>query len=162
MSDTTGEWTLADANVAFAAQGVWGMVTVSGRFVEATGTLCWRGDETASVTLSVSAASVDTGLGFRDRHLRSAEFLNSDEYPTITYRGTARRNNFGLRITGELKVRGTRRTETVNVDMQQEGDVITGSTATTVNIGLYGIRPRLGIVRPLVDLSISGRLVRDT
>lgn len=43
-------------------------------------------DSTVEVTLD--AASIDTGVGSRDDHLRSGDFLNTAAHPTITYRGT--------------------------------------------------------------------------
>lgn len=47
------------------------------------------------VTVEIDAASVDTFWEARDRHIRSADFLNVEEHPTITFRSTA------VRQTGE-------------------------------------------------------------
>ena len=42
----------------------------------------------SSVEVTIAAASIDTGVGQRDDHLRSGDFLDVGTHPTITYRGT--------------------------------------------------------------------------
>lgn len=44
--------------------------------------------EGSSVRVSLDAASIDTGQQMRDDHLRSADFLDVERYPEITYRST--------------------------------------------------------------------------
>jgi polyisoprenoid-binding protein YceI len=57
--------------------------------------------------VEIDAASLDTGVGDRDRHLRSEEFLDVVKHPLITYR--SRRISRGpddrLRVVGDLTVR---------------------------------------------------------
>jgi polyisoprenoid-binding protein YceI len=43
----------------------------------------------SSVTASIDLASIDTGLEPRDNHLRSADYLEAAEHPTMTYRSTS-------------------------------------------------------------------------
>ncbi len=40
---------------------------------------------TARISLSIEAASIDTGIGLRDKHLRSADFFDVERFPTITF-----------------------------------------------------------------------------
>ena len=40
------------------------------------------------MTLRIRTASIDTGNADRDAHLRSADFLDVENYPTITFRST--------------------------------------------------------------------------
>ncbi|GAA3222506.1 YceI family protein [Nonomuraea helvata] len=44
--------------------------------------------ETSAVAADIVAASIDTGNGMRDDHLRSPDFLNVDAYRMISYRST--------------------------------------------------------------------------
>ncbi|MFF4615196.1 YceI family protein [Nonomuraea jabiensis] len=61
-----------------------GLSTVRGRFTQLAGRIEVGPDpETSSV-----AASIDTGNGTRDDHLRSADFLNAAAYRMISYRGS--------------------------------------------------------------------------
>ncbi len=42
----------------------------------------------ASVEATLDAASIDTGVVDRDNHLRSADFLNAEAYPQLTFKST--------------------------------------------------------------------------
>src|ERR1700687_3532699 len=61
--------------------------TVKGRFDGVSGTIRADGDDpaSASVEVEIAAASLDTREGPRDTHLRSADFLDVERYPTITF-----------------------------------------------------------------------------
>ena len=83
--------------------------TVKGRFANVAGTIVL--DEAnlgaSSVTAEIDAASIDTGEPQRDGHLRSADFLDVDNFPTITFRSTGvvpqGRSRFVL--VGDLTIR---------------------------------------------------------
>ncbi len=66
--------------------------------------------EHSSVRVSLDAASIDTGQEARDQHLRSADFLQADEYPTIDFRSRKiEADGDEYRIHGELTIRGETR-----------------------------------------------------
>src|SRR5262249_27225863 len=58
-----------------------------------------------------------TGEPQRDAHLRSADFLDVEHYPTITFKSTAveRMGGADYRMTGDLTIRGIPRTVTVDM-----------------------------------------------
>src|SRR5919106_5048908 len=65
---------------------------VRGRFTGYDVTIVTSEDPLASsVTATIDLASVDTGNEQRDNHLRSADFLEVEKYPAMTYRSTAMR-----------------------------------------------------------------------
>ena len=67
----------------------WIVTTVTGAFAEYDGALDWRNEaERSTATLSLSAASIGTGVDTRDAHLCSAHFFDVDRYPTITFSST--------------------------------------------------------------------------
>ncbi len=71
--------------------------------------------------LEIDAASIDTGVPDRDDHLRSADFLDVEHHPRITYRST-RVEQTGpstLRVVGDLTIRGV--TRPVALDVTYEG-----------------------------------------
>ena len=86
-----GPWTIdpAHSSVAAVAQHL-GISSVHGRFTDFGGRIdIAPGDVTGSrVEAVISAASIDTGNGMRDGHLRSPDFLDVETYPHITYRST--------------------------------------------------------------------------
>ncbi|WP_447038674.1 YceI family protein [Streptomyces sp. DSM 118878] len=85
-----GPWTVdpAHSTVAAVAQHL-GITSVHGRFLEFGGRVEIAEDvEKSRVEAVIRAASIDTGNGMRDGHLKSADFLDVEQYPEITYRST--------------------------------------------------------------------------
>jgi len=66
----------------------------------------------SSVTATIELATVDTRLRMRDDHLRSADYLDVEKYPAMTYRSTGIRRADGgdWVIDGELTLHGVTRT----------------------------------------------------
>lgn len=96
--------------------------TVKGRLSDVGGTIAVDGDspESAVVNVTMKAASLDTRTEQRDAHLRSADFLDTDTFPDITFASTAitgGRDRFAM--TGNLTIRGT--TKPVTLDVTYEG-----------------------------------------
>jgi polyisoprenoid-binding protein YceI len=65
----------------------------------------------STVRVSLDAASIDTGQQMRDDHLRSADFLKADEFPTIDFASTqiVRTGNASGELHGNLTIRGVTR-----------------------------------------------------
>ncbi|MEH0471338.1 YceI family protein [Streptomyces sp. B21-097] len=86
-----GPWTVdpAHSTVGAVAQHL-GISSVRGRFTDFTATIEVAPDDVAKsrVEAVIRAASIDTGNAMRDTHLRSADFLDVETYPEITYRST--------------------------------------------------------------------------
>ncbi|GFG50454.1 hypothetical protein CQY20_24235 [Mycolicibacterium agri] len=85
-SASTGTWTLAPerSTIAFTAKSLWGLMPVKGRFKEFSGSGEITSAGTISGRLDIKVASLDTKIGKRDNHLRSADFFDVDKYPDIT------------------------------------------------------------------------------
>ncbi|MEY2580676.1 MAG: hypothetical protein QOE09_525 [Ilumatobacteraceae bacterium] len=96
------------------------MITkVRGRFTDVSGAITIDDEpEKSHVEVELQVASVDTGIADRDGHLRSADFFNADEYPTITFKSTkveaGRSGTWD--VTGDLTVRDVTRPITLEVD----------------------------------------------
>jgi polyisoprenoid-binding protein YceI len=94
---------------------------VRGTFEDFAGTIVVAEDPLrSSVEFEAKAASVTTGTTDRDNHLRSADFLDAEQYPLVTFRST------GLapagddwKLTGDLTIRGV--TKPVTFDLAFEG-----------------------------------------
>jgi polyisoprenoid-binding protein YceI len=100
-----------NARVAFVA--TWfGAVPVRGTFTRVHGALHVPGldIERAELALDVEAASVQTGIGLRDRHLAASDFLDSARYPLISFRSDeVRHTNGTVVVSGTLSLRGVER-----------------------------------------------------
>ncbi|WP_105970360.1 YceI family protein [Streptomyces geranii] len=107
-----GTWLVdpAHSSVGAVAQHL-GISSVRGRFTEFTAAIEIAPDEVAKsrVEAVISAASIDTGNATRDDHLRSADFLDVERHPEITFRSTGLTPGAGADrwlVHGELGMRG--------------------------------------------------------
>jgi polyisoprenoid-binding protein YceI len=113
MAESIWEIDPAHSTVEFAVKHMM-FTTVRGRFKDFKGTV--RADEAnpdrSSVEVEINAASIDSGSPDRDGHLRSADFLNVEQHPTITFRskrieGAMAKDGDAFRLVGDLSIRGT-------------------------------------------------------
>jgi polyisoprenoid-binding protein YceI len=92
---------------------------VRGRFTDFSGTIQFdeAHPDQSSVSLSINAASIDTGVADRDAHLRSGDFFSAEEHPAITFNSSAVTPKSAERheVEGTLTIRGTAKTLTVPV-----------------------------------------------
>lgn len=85
---------------------------VRGVFTEFSGTIrIAEVPEESSAEVTIAAASLGSGFKDRDDHLRSADFLDAERYPAITFRSTSLRHRAGAlwEATGDLTIRGVTR-----------------------------------------------------
>lgn len=97
----------AHSEVGFAVRHMM-ISTVRGKFTKFEGdvTLDPGKLEEAKVTARIDAASIDTGEEKRDGHLRSADFLDVANYPTLTFTSTrVKRSGDDVEVTGNLKIK---------------------------------------------------------
>lgn len=95
---------------------------------------------TARISLTIEAASIDTGIGLRDTHLRSADFFDAERFPTITFE-SLRVEAEGRRatVTGRLTVRGVTREIAVPVDVAVSDVALVASGELVMNRRDYGM-----------------------
>jgi polyisoprenoid-binding protein YceI len=111
----------AHANAGFRVRHL--MVShVRGHLGPVTGTIFIdeRDLSRSRVDVSVDARGLDSREPRRDEHLRSADFLDVANHPTVTFRSTRVEAPAGrdgdLRVTGDLTIRGVTRPVTLDVD----------------------------------------------
>jgi polyisoprenoid-binding protein YceI len=112
----------AHTDVLFSAKHMM-ISTVRGTFTDVSGTVeINETDPTAShAEIVVSAASLDTGVGARDAHLRSADFFGVETYPEIRVMSTAIRprtgkDGKGFVVTADVTIRDI--TRSVDFDVE--------------------------------------------
>ncbi|MEO6528758.1 MAG: YceI family protein [Gemmatimonadaceae bacterium] len=132
-TDTRATWTLDPSHsaVEFSARHMM-ITTVKGRFAELTGTIVADDQDfsRSEVDVTITVASIDTRSDQRDGHLRSADFLDVEHFPELTFRSTridgASKESF--RLTGDLTIRGTTRPITLDVTYEGAGQDPWGGT----------------------------------
>ena len=98
---------------------------VRGRFREFEGTIhIGERPEDSRVEVVIEAASIDTRDRTRDRHLRSADFLDVERYPELRFTSTSVRagDNDRWQVTGDLTARDV--TCSVVLDLEYDGAMV--------------------------------------
>ena len=126
------------SHVSFSARHL--MVTkVRGRFPVTEGRLEIAEDpKDSSVVATIDVAAVESGDPKRDEHLRSADFFDAENHPTVTFRSTKVDDHGDGEFTleGELTVKDTTRPVTLKGEYLGSqaspwGDTRVGFTAET-------------------------------
>ncbi len=100
----------------------------------------------AKITASADAASIDTKDEGRDKHLRSADFFDVEQYPTIDFASTGiRADGDDYLVDGDLTIRGVTKPVTFKAELggfgtDPYGNYKAGVTAqTTINREEFGL-----------------------
>ncbi|HEY9479587.1 MAG TPA: YceI family protein [Gemmatimonadaceae bacterium] len=121
-NQSTSTWTIDPAHtlVEFSAKHMV-ITTVKGRIPGVNGsvTLDEADPARSKVEVELDAASIDTRTEDRDKHLRSADFLDVENFPTISFRssrveGVQNREGGSFRVTGDLTIHGVTREVTLD------------------------------------------------
>ncbi|MEX3517335.1 YceI family protein [Corynebacterium camporealensis] len=123
MSNLTGTYVLDSAHTTIGFVARHAMVTkVRGHFdnFDASFTIAENiSDSTAEAT--IKAASINTNNDDRDAHVRGEDFFDVERFPELTFKATAFNvdNNGNGTVTGDLTIKGT--TQSVTLDVDSEG-----------------------------------------
>lgn len=123
--------------------------TVTGRFTSIRGSV--RSDVSdfsdARVRFEADVNSITTGNGQRDGHLKSPDFFDAANHPTLSFTSTsiAKKSDQRYELTGDMTIRGTTRTVTLNVVYHGtvkgfDGDVAAFEITGTLNRQEFGLR----------------------
>lgn len=137
---TTWEIDAAHSSVHFSIRHM--MVSnVRGEFTKVAGSVRVdsRDITRSTVEAVIDAASISTRDEKRDEHLRSADFLDVANYPTIEFRSTRITRNLdgSLKLAGSLTIHGVTREVTLDVEaaggelQDPWGNTKRGASATT-------------------------------
>ncbi|HUO86317.1 MAG TPA: YceI family protein [Thermoanaerobaculia bacterium] len=137
-------WTI-DTNHSHVGFSVRHLLTpVPGSFGDFSGLIVYNPENptTSSVEVTVEAASIDTANQRRDDHLRSADFFDVEQHPTLTFvsKKVAPLGESSLAVTGDLTIRGVTREVTVPIEVLGVlGDKAGFQTEFTVDRKEYGV-----------------------
>ena len=160
-----GSWRVDESagQLAFKVKTMWGLSTVKGRFERYEGELEVTPDG-ASGSLRIDAASLNTKNGTRDKHLRSADFFDVDEHPTVSFElRSASSDSPRLTVKGELEVAGKPVALEFPVTLERlDGDrarLVGEVSVTREQAGLTW--NRVGMIGEAADLSADVVLVKS-
>jgi polyisoprenoid-binding protein YceI len=113
LANATGTWVIdaAHTNLGFSARHAM-VAKVRGSFSGFSGSFTIDGADLAasSAELTIEAASIDTKNADRDAHLTSPDFLDVENFATVTFVSTAVKVvGNDVTVTGDLTVHGVTR-----------------------------------------------------
>ncbi|MGH2849680.1 MAG: YceI family protein [Solirubrobacteraceae bacterium] len=123
---TSTRWRLdpASSTAKFSVPHFWGVIRVKGHFDRLDGWLETDASGRQRLELTIDAASLGTGNRQRDRHLRSADFFDTQHHPDVRFESTSVSDagNGRLHVEGELVAAGNRVTLTLEPTVTRTGD----------------------------------------
>ncbi len=114
---------------------------VPGKFDDFEGSITFdeANPEQSSVDVTIKTTSIDTGVKMRDDDLRSANFFNAEQFPTITFKSKSVKSTgkTTAEVTGDLTMHGVTKEVVLNVELigkgpgMKPGSIVSGWDATT-------------------------------
>jgi len=171
---TAGTWNIdpGHSEVAFVIRHL--MTKVRGTFTEFSGTVNIDEDLAKSTaTAEIKMASLDTRNPERDAHVRTADVLDVEKYPTMTFKATGvRAEGDEYYLDGDLTIKDVTRPVSLRVEYNGVGEDPWGGTRagfsaeTTINRKDWGIEfniPLKGekaLLSDKVDIQLEIQAVR--
>lgn len=151
-----------------------GWAKARGTFNDVSGSIEFDKEDVtkSSVNVVIAAESIDTNLAARDDHLRSPDFFNAEEFPTIEFTSTSieQTGEKTALITGDLTLVGVTNSVVLDVVWNAESPlpwdkntIKTGFSATTsINAVDFGMNkvPAFGL-GPVIDIAIDLEAVKQ-
>lgn len=139
--------------------------TVKGRFPELSGSIAFDAQDPrrSSVSVDIVTNSVTTADPQRDAHLRSPDFFDAEQFPTLRFASTRVEpvSDERVKIYGDLTIRDITREVVLEAELNGQGtnpwgkEVIGFSAHTSINRKDFGLNWN-------VALEAGGVLVSDT
>lgn len=115
----------------------------------------------SSVTATIKSASVDTGNEQRDGHIHSADFLDVENHPEITFRSTAISPDGGeFALEGDLTIRGVTKPVSMTLELNGFGPDPYGGTRVGFSAKTTVLRKDFGVAFNAV-MEGGGAVVSD-
>ena len=102
-----------------------GVTDQNAEFTKATGTLTLAENiEDSVVSVEIDANSLASGFEALDDHLKSADFLNVEKFPTLTFQSTSVKSTGEntMDVTGDLTIHGVTKPVTLQAEMTHKGE----------------------------------------
>lgn len=96
--------------------------------------------ELSNIRIEIDAASVFTNHRKRDGHLKSADFLNANEFPTLTFtaKSATASGDRRYRIEGELELLGVSRPVALDATWNKSGEYPFGGNPWVMGVSARG------------------------
>lgn len=150
-----------EAQIKFSVKGPFG--TVHGNLSGLKSTILFDKDNLAasSIHASTDPKTISTGIKLRNRDLQKEKYLNSDNYPSISFRSDKiQKSGTGYKAIGDLTIKGvTKRVEIpFSFSEKSNAGVFTGSF--TIQRQDYGIGKSGGSIGSTITIDLKVPVTR--
>jgi polyisoprenoid-binding protein YceI len=125
LAGAVGTWSLDPSltTIELRTKAMWGLAKVKGNFKAVGGEGTVTDGSLVNGTLVIDASSASTGNNKRDAHLRSADFFESEKYPTFVFTALSASpaGTDNIKVSGTLTVHGQARPLDIVVTVAQTG-----------------------------------------
>jgi polyisoprenoid-binding protein YceI len=161
---TTTKWAIdpSHSEIQFKVKHLM-ISTVTGSFKEFGAEAELEGDDltNAQVSFWANTASVDTNSADRDKHLRSADFFDSEKFEKLSFKSTAiEGSGDSWKVTGDLTIKDVTKPVTLNVEWSGQAKDPWGNTKAGLNLSGKIDRKEFGL-NWNAALEAGGVLVSD-
>lgn len=150
--------------------GHMGFSMLHGRFNDFDGSFSWDAEnpQASKVNVTINTASVDSNHAERDKHLRSADFLNVGEHPQATFVSTHVEvtGENTAKVTGDFTFNGVTKPVVIDARFIGEGEDPWGGYragfegTTSIKLADYDVSMDLGPASAVVELDMTIEGVR--
>jgi len=148
-----------------------GFSTQRGRFDRSSGRITLdRAARQLSVDISIDAASISTGLGELEKHLKAEDFFHVEKHPRITFKSTSARfdGDKPVAVSGDFTLLGVTRPVTLTlthfncgVHPMNKKNVCGADASATIKRSEFGMNYAVPAVSDEVKLLIQVEAIRD-
>jgi polyisoprenoid-binding protein YceI len=147
-----------------------GVSNFIGRFDKISGAISWDAADPGKSTIAytIQADSVDTNFEKRDQHLKSADFFDTKQFPTLEFKSKSVKkgaeNEFS--VEGELTIHGVTKPITLTVKKTGEGKDPSGAqrigfyTTFPIKRSDFGMNFMPGALGDAVEVTVSSEGVK--
>jgi polyisoprenoid-binding protein YceI len=164
--DMAGVWNLVPERsaITFKIRNMWGLLRVKGHFTEFSGDGQLTSNGAVYGRLDIRAASLRTGIGRRDQHLRSADFFDVERYPEISVVVTALQPTTGnaAELRASFTIKGISKPVPLPVRIAELNDgSVRISGETKVDRSRFGLDwNKFGVMGPTATVAAEAVFVR--
>ena len=116
------EITPVDSSIKFHVKS---STTIAGKFDKWDATLTFTSPQetTGVLEITIQAASVDTGSGMKNRKLKSKDFFDAEQNPSITFKSTkiVQTGHNTYEVDGDFRIRGVSNPEKLTLTISGRG-----------------------------------------
>jgi polyisoprenoid-binding protein YceI len=168
LAGPSSTWALdaTRTTVAFRSSSFWGLLKVKGTFAKVEGTGQATAPDLVAGHLRIDAGSVNTGIGKRDDHLKSADFFDVEKFPTIgvTLDKAAVTGPDTLELDTTIMIRGTEQRVALpaTVTVLDDGAVRL-TTTTELNRQQFGVDGNMmGMIGDIATVEATAVFVKQS